>query len=129
MAITKEKQAASQWLNYLLSTVDFEILDKDTLALYNLSAPYFESLFGMTEYKSLEEKHYLLLQGVSENIVEAKDLATYIQHSAPATYPLLSILVTRQLLFVEHNTATKKKNYRLSPYGREKLIEWQKQQS
>lgn len=131
MAITvhKEKQAAHQFFNYLLSFVDFDSLDKENLALYNLSAPYFEQIFGLTEYKTLENKHYLILQAISENIVEAQQIATYIEHSAPATYPLMNALVTRQYIIVEHNTSTKKKNYRLTPYGREKLIEWQKKQS
>lgn len=129
MAITKEKQAAHQFLNYLLSTVDFDSLDKDILTLYNLSAPYFEQMFGHSEYKTLENKHYFILQAISENIIEAQQIATYIQQSAPATYPLMNILVTRQYVIVEHNTSTKKKNYRLTPYGREKLLEWQKKQS
>jgi DNA-binding MarR family transcriptional regulator len=124
MAASKQRQAAMQWYNYLLSLVDFENLPQEELHKYNLSAPYFENWFGMTKYKTIEAKHYELLRGVSENIVTAKELATYIQHSAPATYPLLSILVIRGLLIVTHNKADKCKNYRLTPYGRRKLEEY-----
>lgn len=128
MAITvnKEKQAAYQFFNFLLSKIDFENLDKDTIQLYNLSAPYFENLFGMTEYKTLEQKHFDILQALTEGLIEAKDIATYINHSPQATYPLLNILVIRQYVIVEYNNSAKKKNYRLTPFGREKLIEWQK---
>ena len=44
MAAIKEKQAAMQWYNYLLSLVDFENLSKEDLHKYNLSSPYFESI-------------------------------------------------------------------------------------
>ena len=124
MAAMKEKQAAMQWYNYLLSLVDFENLSKEDLHKYNLSSPYFESIFGMTEYKTLETKHYELLRGISEGITTSKELATYIQHSAPATFPLLNIVTIRGLAIVEYNKILKCKQYRLTPYGRQRLEEY-----
>ena len=122
--VKKERQAAMQWYNYLLGTVNFDTLPKDKLELYNLSSPFMETTFGRDEYKTLDEKHFLLLRGIKEGVTATGGLATYIGVSAPAVYPLIHILVVRQYILAAVGD-DKKKQYTLLPYGRQKLQEWE----
>ena len=122
--VKKERQAAMQWYNYLLGLVDFENLPQDKLGLYNLASPFMEETFGRSEYKTLEDKHYNILKGISEGVTNTGGLATYIGVSAPAVYPLIHVLVVRQYALAAVGD-DKKKQYTLLPYGRQQLQEWE----
>ena len=122
--VKKERQAAMQWYNYLMGTINFDSLPKDKLELYNLASPFMEDTFGRSEYKTLEDKHYNLLKAISEGVTNTGGLATYIGVSAQAVYPLVHILVVRQYVLASVGD-DKKKQYTLLPYGRQQLQEWE----